>query len=169
MCQLWIDTTDVDSLVDIVPRNQVPATWRPVFEGTGSGGVPVAVAHADDERLRRLAVLDIVLNNADRKGGHLLLDADDRLYGVDHGICFHHEDKLRTVLWGWADEPLPDEAVETLRRLRADLDGRLGEALHEHLTRREVSATVRRVDRLLRTGKYPRPGGGWPAVPWPPF
>jgi uncharacterized repeat protein (TIGR03843 family) len=169
MCQLWIETTDVDSLVDIVPRDKVPATWRPVFEGTGTGGVPVAVAHADDDRLRRLAVLDIVLNNADRKGGHLLLDSDDRLYGVDHGLCFHHEDKLRTVLWGWADEPLPDEAVETLRRLRADLDGRLGEALHEHLTRREVGATVRRVDRLLRSGTYPRPGGGWPAVPWPPF
>jgi uncharacterized repeat protein (TIGR03843 family) len=169
MCQLWIETAEVDSLVDVVPRNHVPAGWRAVLEGTGTGGVPVTVAHADDVRLRRLAVLDAVLNNADRKGGHLLLDSNDRLYGVDHGICFHHEDKLRTVLWGWAGERLPADQLETLRRLRAELDGDLGDALHEHLTRREVGATVRRVDRLLSTGRYPRPGDGWPAVPWPPF
>jgi uncharacterized repeat protein (TIGR03843 family) len=169
MCQLWIETAEVDSLVDVLPRDAVPVGWRPVVEGTGIGGVPVTVAHADDVRLQRLAVLDAVLNNADRKGGHLLLDSDDQLYGVDHGICFHHEDKLRTVLWGWADEPLPAEAMEVLRRLRALLDGTLGDALHEHLTRREVSATVRRVERLLGRKKYPRPGGEWPSVPWPPF
>jgi uncharacterized repeat protein (TIGR03843 family) len=169
MCQLWIESTEIDNLVDILPRDEVPESWCPVFEGTGPGGTPVVVAHADDERLRRLAVLDAVVNNADRKGGHLLLDSADRLYGVDHGICFHHEDKLRTILWGWAGDALPEEAVETLRRLRADLDGDLGEVLHSHLTRREVDTTVRRVDRLLRSGTYPRPGGGWPAVPWPPF
>jgi uncharacterized repeat protein (TIGR03843 family) len=168
MCQLWIDTEEIDSLVDVVPRDAVPAGWKSVVDGTGIGGVPVTVAHADDARLRRLAVLDAVLNNADRKGGHLLLESD-RLYGVDHGICFHHEDKLRTVLWGWGGDRLPEEAVDTLRRLRADLDGGLGDLLHEHLTRREVAKTARRVDRLLSTGRYPRPGGDWPAVPWPPF
>jgi uncharacterized repeat protein (TIGR03843 family) len=169
MCQLWIDTGEVDSLVDIVPRHQVPDGWRSVVDGTGLGGVPVTVAHADDARLRRLAVLDAVLNNADRKGGHLLLDSADRLYGVDHGICFHREDKLRTILWGWADECLPADALETLRRLRVELDGDLGEALAEHLTLREVAATADRVERLLTAGRYPRPGGEWPAVPWPPF
>jgi uncharacterized repeat protein (TIGR03843 family) len=169
MCQLWIETTEVDSLVDVLPRDAVPAGWRAVVEGTGIGGVPVTVAHADDDRLRRLAVLDAVVNNADRKGGHLLLDSADRLYGVDHGICFHTEDKLRTVLWGWGGDCLPAETVDTLRRLRVDLAGDLGEALGEHLTRREVRATVHRVERLLSTGRYPRPGGGWPAVPWPPF
>jgi uncharacterized repeat protein (TIGR03843 family) len=169
MCQLWIESREVDGLVDVVPRNAVPPGWKPVVEGTGIGGTPVTVAHADDARLRRLAVLDAVLNNADRKGGHLLLDDDDRLYGVDHGICFHHEDKLRTVLWGWADDCLPPDALEVLRRLRADLDADLGEALGDHLTQREVRATVRRVERLLTSGRYPTPGGGWPAVPWPPF
>jgi uncharacterized repeat protein (TIGR03843 family) len=169
MCQLWIDTTEVDSLVDVLPVDAVPPGWRRVVDGTGLGGAPVVVAHADDARLRRLAVLDAVINNADRKGGHLLLDEADRLYGVDHGICFHREDKLRTVLWGWAGESLPAEAVEMLGRLRTELAGDLGEALGEHLTQREVRATVRRVEVLLDRGRHPRPGHDWPAVPWPPF
>jgi len=169
MCQLWIESRDPSALVDVVPRARVPAGWLPVLEGRGGSGEAVVVAHADDDRLRRLAVLDAVVNNADRKGGHLLLDDEDHLYGVDHGICFHREDKLRTVLWGWAGEPLTDETVEVLRRLRADLDGALGEDLALHLTRREVTAARARVDRLLRTGRHPGPDHGWPTVPWPPF
>ena len=74
--------------------------------------------HADDERLRRLAVLDAVINNADRKGGHLLPTAEGRLYGIDHGVTFNAENKLRTLLWGWAGEPLTAEAVEVLAGLR---------------------------------------------------
>jgi len=170
MCQLWIDSEDISTLVDIVPRTAVPPDWHPVVSGVDELGQQVVVAHADDDRLRRLSVLDAVVNNADRKGGHLLLTASGRLYGVDHGVSFHPDSKLRTLLWGWAGEPLGDDAVEVLRRLRAELDGPLGEALRDHLTTREVAATVTRVERLLRTGRHPRPGGGrWPAVPWPPF
>jgi uncharacterized repeat protein (TIGR03843 family) len=169
MCQLWIDTQDVTSLVDIMPAAKVPAGWHSVVDGLDAAGHEVVVAHADDERLRRLSVLDAVLNNADRKGGHLLLAGGGGLFGVDHGICLHAEDKLRTLLWGWAGEPLPDEHVDVLTRLAADLAGDLGRDLHEHLTRREVDAALRRVRRLLRTGHHPRPGHGWPAVPWPPF
>ena len=64
--------------------------------------------HADDIRLRRMAVFDVLINNADRKGGHVLRDVDGRVYGVDHGVCLHTEDKLRTVLWGWAGKPVDD-------------------------------------------------------------
>jgi uncharacterized repeat protein (TIGR03843 family) len=169
MCQLWIDTEDVTSVVDVVPTGAVPAGWRTVVRGLDGTGQPVVVAHADDPRLRRLAVLDAVLNNADRKGGHLLIDSTGSLYGVDHGICFHRQDKLRTLLWGWAGEALTDEAVEVLTKLAADLAGDLGEELHEHLTRREVAAAAERIRRLLRTARHPEPGGDWPAVPWPPF
>jgi uncharacterized repeat protein (TIGR03843 family) len=169
MCQLWIETEDVTSLVDVVPGNRVPDGWRAVINGHDPAGREVVVVHADDPRLRRLAVLDSVLNNADRKGGHLLLDQGGALYGVDHGICLHAEEKLRTLLWGWAGEPLTPEAVEVLTRLAADLDGELGETLHGHLTRREVTAIADRVRRLLRAGRHPEPGRGWPAVPWPPF
>ena len=143
MCQLWVD---VDETVDLVQ-----------------------LARSDRPDLRRMAVLDAVINNADRKGGHLLPTPDGRVYGVDHGVCFSVEDKLRTLLWQWSGDRLPAEAVEVLRGLRADLDRRLGARLGELLTRRELQATRRRVDRLLSTGRYPLPGSDWPAVPWPPF
>jgi uncharacterized repeat protein (TIGR03843 family) len=91
------------------------------------------------------------------------------VYGIDHGVSFHVEDKLRTVLWQWAGARLTDEAVDTLSGLRAQLEGRLCERLGELLTRSEVRRTVRRVEELLRTGRHPRPGEDWPAVPWPPI
>jgi hypothetical protein len=143
MCQLWVD---VDESVDLV-----------------------ALARSDHPDLRRMAVFDAVVNNADRKGGHLLPTADGRVRGVDHGVCFSAEDKLRTLLWQWRRLPLTDEAVEVLGRLRAELGGPLAEALGEHLTRREVRATTRRVERLLATGCHPEPSPDWPAIPWPPF
>ncbi|MFI5954194.1 SCO1664 family protein [Cryptosporangium sp. NPDC051539] len=171
MCQLWIESEPLEELVDLLPENRVPTGWFPVFGGVDGGGRDVVVAHADDVRLRRLAVLDAVTNNADRKGGHLLLTAEGHLYGVDHGLCFHEENKLRTLLWGWGGEPLADDEVAALTRLRGELaDGEpLEQALSEHLTVTEVRTTIRRVERLLRTGRLPNPSGHRHAVPWPPF
>jgi uncharacterized repeat protein (TIGR03843 family) len=124
---------------------------------------------ADNDALRRIAVLDAVINNADRKGGHLLPVPGGHIHGVDHGVSFHVEDKLRTVLWQWAGKPLPPDCREVLARLRTDLDGRLGETLQQLLTVREVRRTRRRVDALLSGGRHPRPSGDWPPIPWPPF
>lgn len=123
----------------------------------------------DVARLRQIAVLDAVINNADRKGGHLLPVASGHVYGVDHGVTFHAADKLRTVLWQWAGARLPAESCEALRALRTDLDGALGRRLGELLTRREVARTRTRVDRLLARGRHPEPNGDWPPVPWPPI
>ena len=124
---------------------------------------------ADRPALRRMAVFDAVVNNADRKGGHLIPVPGGHVYGVDHGVSFHQQDKLRTVLWSWAGQPLPDETVDALSELRASLEGPLEVALSELLTRREVVAVRRRVDLLLTCRCYPEPSGDWPAVPWPPF
>ena len=128
-----------------------------------------AFVRRDLPALRRMAVFDAVVNNADRKGGHIIPMPDGHVYGVDHGICFSVDPKLRTLLWRWAGRPLPAEAVAVLERLTEDLLGDLGEQLHEHLTRREVRATQQRVAELLRSGRYPQPSGDWPALPWPPF
>jgi hypothetical protein len=143
MCQLWID---VDPGVDLG-----------------------ALARSNIPPLRRMAVFDAIVNNADRKGGHLLPVADGHVYGVDHGVCFSVEDKLRTLLWGWQGKRLTEEALDVVQHLKRELSGSLGVALHRLLTEEEVWATERRIDRLLSTGKHPSPQGDWPAVPWPPF
>ena len=171
MVQLWIDTVDDDAgtLVDVMAPAALPDTWLRVLDALGSDGEPVVLGHADDERLRRMSVLDVVLNNADRKGGHVLAGCDGAVYGVDHGICLHREDKLRTVLWGFLGQPLSGAVLDVLRQVRSSLDVALGTALAEHLTRAEVRAVRNRTDRLLTTETFPAPNGNWPAIPWPAF
>jgi len=128
------------------------------------------LVHADTPALRRMAAFDVVVNNADRKGGHVLAGTDGHLYGVDHGLTLHVEDKLRTVLWGWVGQPLPGDVVEPLEKLRAELDGGgLRESLREHITRREIRTLSSRVDALLEAGCFPEPSGYGPAIPWPAF
>jgi hypothetical protein len=142
----------------------------PFGEVDGDPAVDLAAfVRSDHPGLRRMAVFDAVVNNADRKGGHIIPMPDGRVYGIDHGICFSADPKLRTLLWRWANKRLTDEAVAVLERLGDDLRGDLGEQLHEHLTRREVRSTQQRVTELLRTGRHPEPSGEWPALPWPPF
>ena len=172
MVQLWVDVDETVELVDVVPRGVLPPGWLGVLDALGGGGAPVTLGHADDPRLRHLAVLDAVVNNADRKGGHILPAQDGRVYGIDHGICFSTQDKLRTVLWGWAGRPLDEESLEVLRRLHADLTvppAGLAGQLAALLTRAEVARTRRRVTRLLEECIHPFPAEGWPAIPWPPF
>jgi uncharacterized repeat protein (TIGR03843 family) len=167
-CQLWIEEAG-DPLVGFVPTPELPAGWHRVAAARDTEGHPYTLAHADDPRLARMAILDAVINNADRKGGHVLVSEAGQLYGVDHGISFHAEPKLRTVLWGWADQPLPAEAGPVLAALAAAAEGPLGEALAGHLTRAEVGAFAERVRTLRATGRFAVPGEGWPAVPWPPI
>ncbi|MEU5051040.1 SCO1664 family protein [Streptomyces sp. NPDC021096] len=174
MCQLWIeasaDEETGEALLALVEGEEPGPGWKAVgFAEVGEDRTALLV-HADDERLRRLAVLDAVINNGDRKGGHLLPAADGRLYAIDHGVTFNAEDKLRTLLWGWAGEPLPEEALAALRRLSADLaEGRpLAERLAELITPAEIEALRGRVAELLRTGRHREPSGQWPAIPWPP-
>ena len=121
-----------------------------------------------DQRLRRIAVFDAAVNNTDRKAGHLLPVPGGHVYGVDHGVTFSPVPKLRTVLWGWRGEPFRPDELEALRRLRACLDDDLGAQLRRLLAPVEVSATVRRIDRLIETGRLPQPDPRRPALPWPP-
>ena len=169
MCQVWIDSAEGEELVDIVPVGETAPGWIPVLEAVDGDDRPVLLVHADDPRLRRMSLLDVVCNNADRKGGHILLTEDGRVHGVDHGLCFNVEDKLRTVLWGWAGSRLDAEERRGLERLRGQLDADLGTRLRTLLTDAEAAAVHRRLDRLLSTGRFPRPGARWPVIPWPAF
>jgi uncharacterized repeat protein (TIGR03843 family) len=127
------------------------------------------VRSRSNRELRRIAVFDAVINNADRKGGHILPLDTGHVHGIDHGISFHNEEKLRTILWQWAGQGLDDESIDMLSQLRSLLEGDLAETLAEHLTGREVRKTIKRVDRLLMTGLHPEPSDERRAVPWPPF
>jgi uncharacterized repeat protein (TIGR03843 family) len=170
MCQLWIDEpSDVEPLLGFVPAREVPEGWHRVASARDETGRPYALVHADDERLARMAVFDAVVNNADRKGGHVLSDVDGQVYGVDHGVCFHTDDKLRTVLWGWAGAELPVEAGPVLKALGTALAGTLGAELARHLTPAEVAGVRARIERLLAGGRFPEPDHDWPALPWPPI
>ena len=143
MVQLWVEVDDSVDLAELV----------------GS----------DDPALRRIALLDAVLNNADRKAGHLLVLPDGKIQGIDNGLCFAVEPKLRTVLWRWRGQSLTEDERAVLARLRDGLDGRLGADLTPLLEPREVAATSDRIADLLETGRLPRPDRNRPAVPWPPY
>ena len=143
MVQLWVE---VDDEVDIAQ-----------------------LLDSDNTALRHMALLDAVLNNADRKAGHLLPLPDGRIQGCDNGLCFAVEPKLRTVLWRWRGQPLTDEELTVLGRLRTDLVGRLGEELVRLLSPEEIEATVVRIDTLLTSARMPRPARHRPAIPWPPY
>jgi uncharacterized repeat protein (TIGR03843 family) len=169
-CQIWVDEPDdAEPMVGFVAAADLPPGWLRVAAARDETGQRYLLAHADDPRLARMALFDAVVNNADRKGGHVLRNASGHLFGVDHGVCFHVEDKLRTVLWGWVGRPLSAEDRETLTALRRDLDAPLGEFLRTLVSPAEVTATAARVDRLLSDGRFPEPGSDWPAVPWPPM
>ncbi|MBV2356160.1 SCO1664 family protein [Streptomyces sp. J2-1] len=170
MCQLWIDVGGESELLALLDAEEAGPGWKAIGLAEVDEDRTALLVHADDERLRRLAVLDAVVNNADRKGGHLLPTADGRLYGIDHGVTFNAENKLRTLLWGWAGEPLTEEALAVLKTLRDALaDGApLAVRLAGLITPAEVDATRARVDALLASGTHPEPDGEWPAIPWPP-
>jgi len=143
MVQLWMETDDSVDIGELIA--------------------------SDNSALRRIAVLDAVLNNADRKAGHLLPLPDGRIQGIDNGLCFAVEPKLRTVLWRWRGQRLsPDERL-TLESLRARLRAELGDELMPLLAADELEAMSHRIDELLETGRMPRPDRNRPAIPWPPY
>ncbi len=158
------------SPVAVTPPDELPGGYLPVLTAEAEDGRPLVVSHSSSPELRAMAVLDAVLNNSDRKGGHILL-WEGRTYGIDHGVSLHEEPKLRTVLWGWAGDPLPESEVARLESLRRGLaeDAPLLEVLTDLLTMREINALRERCESLLRTGLHPDPGTDWPSVPWPPI
>jgi uncharacterized repeat protein (TIGR03843 family) len=169
MCQQWIEESDLTAAVTVLretAQDEDLAHWCPILEVRLSDGSDGILAHRDNAALRRIALFDAVVNNADRKGGHLLPLADGTVLGIDHGLTFHVEDKLRTLLWGFADRALePEERVE-LEKLRADDE--LATYLAELLSPPELEAFHARIDDLLTSGLLPGPDGRMRPVPWPP-
>jgi hypothetical protein len=159
--------------------NVPPTVLRGGPEGEGSAQLFVesdpsqhyfTLEGSGTDDFRRVAAFDVVVNNADRKGGHCLLSPDGRIWVVDHGVCFSDEPKLRTVIWTYAGERLPDDVRDDLSRLADDLHGggALRGSLETLLDEPEVDATLHRVELLLDAGVFPQPGNAR-SFPWPPI
>jgi uncharacterized repeat protein (TIGR03843 family) len=131
----------------------------------------VAMITEDDARLRRIALFDAIVNNTDRKGGHLLPRLGGHVHAVDHGVTFSEEPKLRTILWAWQDEPFDEEERAGLATIVDALapGSALDRELRVLLAPAEVEATRARAATLLADGVFPGPNPDWPAIPWPPF
>ena len=123
----------------------------------------------DHAQLRALALFDAVINNTDRKIGHLLPREDGKLYGCDHGVTFHEENKLRTVLWQWAGQDLSVDELNSLSELMLKLDSHQGEIFNTLLTTREIAALRSKIKNLMDQKSFPMPNPEWPAIPWPAF
>jgi uncharacterized repeat protein (TIGR03843 family) len=169
MVQRWQEPDPEQDAVTIVGEGELPDGYLSVFDGLDEMDRAVTLVHEDTAPLRRMAVFDVLVNNADRKGGHVLEMTGGHRYGVDHGVALHYEHKLRTVLWGWRGDALSDEEVSGVLRVREALGGWLGAALADHLTDLEIACVDQRARRLLDRGCFPAPRGEYPAIPWPPF
>ncbi|MDR3575531.1 MAG: SCO1664 family protein [Anaerolineaceae bacterium] len=148
----------------------------------GAGSVQLYIEHdpeyhffnfndKDKQRLRPMAVFDLLVNNADRKGSHILMDANDHIWVIDHGLCFHEEDKLRTVVWDFGGQEIPLPLLDCLQKLHGQLQGKndLTVQLLMLLQQNEVNALDRRARRLLDNRRFPHPGSGHRPYPWPPI
>lgn len=157
--QEWIDG-EVSDLVDLLRPEQLDETWLPVVAGMDEHDKPIFLVHRDDARLRAMCLFDLVINNSDRKGGHIIADGD-RIFGVDHGVSMHVENKFRTVLWGFAGDTFTDDESAILERVN-ELQGP-----PEGLNAQEWEALSQRSQSLLAEGVFPAPSRQWPAIPWP--
>jgi len=162
--QLWVDAEIAE--VDLFDPGEVPAGWFSILGGIDEEGKEIVLAHSTHRMLAQLAVFDAVINNADRKAGHILTSVNGALIGIDHGVTFHEEPKLRTVLWGWMNTQINDELLEDLKSLA---DAIPNSDLPQLLTRSEITALLDRIKQLIESATYPAPSGEWPAVPWPVF
>jgi uncharacterized repeat protein (TIGR03843 family) len=172
--QLWVDVVEgaTERLINVVTPAALAPGWLPVLEAQLADGTAVVVAHADRPELASAAVFDVVINNADRKGSHLVLDSSGSLWGFDHGLSCHSEPKLRTVLWGWVGQSLPEVDLVRLEGLSGWLSNPsspVSRSLKGLLSPVEVDAVSQRIAGLLTTGRFPKPHNPGRAAPWPPL
>lgn len=126
----------------------------------------IEIAQSSNERIRNLALFDIIINNADRKFGHILVTPNLEIFGCDHGVSFHQENKLRTVIWQFSELDLTREEISKIELLITRIDRA---HLSQYLSDKEVGALFQRANTLLDTKKFAEPNPNWPAVPWPPY
>ncbi|MFZ3454308.1 SCO1664 family protein [Arthrobacter sp. 7Tela_A1] len=169
MVHLWQETDPEQNAVDLVSVEDVPDSgWKLVLEGEDQAGRIVALIHEDTPALRRMAAFDVVFNNADRKGDHVLALADGHRYGVDRSLTFHGDHKLRTALWGWIGEAL---SAEELGALSVFFRGWRASSARTwwSCSLPEDRTTHCSLCPVAFHGAIPPPRSEMPGVPWPLF
>ena len=157
-----------NDLVIVKSPDEIPKEYLKVLQGYDELNKLITLAHKDTQQLRNLCLFDLVINNADRKGGHLLTDRNERNWAIDHGVTWHEEPKIRTVLWGWIGQKFNDADNDFLSSALMTLE-KWEKGNFEYLLSSEIKQGIQRTQELLKNQLFPRPGDQWPAVPWPIF
>ena len=167
LVQEWIEEVD-NQLVIIRSQSDIPQKYKKVLNGYDELNKLVCLAHDDNEDLRKIAIFDLIINNADRKGGHILKDINGKIWIIDHGVTWHQDAKLRTILWGWIGESLKSSDLTLLENARTEITNLIQNQNHL-LSLEEMKAALNRIEVVLVQGKFPEPSKDWPAIPWPIF
>ena len=167
LIQEWVTESDNDLIIVKSPED-IPEEYLKVLQGYDELNKLITLAHKNNRDLRNLCLFDLVINNADRKGGHLLMDSANKMWAIDHGVSWHFESKIRTVLWGWIDETFNDQDIALLNNAKKVIQTWKDEEFI-YLSEEEIEQAIKRVDGLLKENAFPQPGDQWPAVPWPIF
>ena len=167
LIQEWVKESDNDLIIVKSPED-IPEEYLKVLQGYDELNKLITLAHKNNRDLRNLCLFDLVINNADRKGGHLLMDSANKMWAIDHGVSWHFESKIRTVLWGWIDETFNDQDIALLNNAKKVIQTWKEEEFI-YLSKEEIEQAIKRVEGLLKENAFPQPGDQWPAVPWPIF
>jgi len=167
LIQEWVTESDNDLIIVKSPED-IPEEYLKVLQGYDELNKLITLAHKNNRDLRNLCLFDLVINNADRKGGHLLMDSANKMWAIDHGVSWHFESKIRTVLWGWIDETFNEQDIALLNNAKKVIQTWKNEEFI-YLSEEEIEQAIKRVDGLLKENAFPQPGDQWPAVPWPIF
>jgi len=167
LVQHWIRETENDLIIVQSPDN-IPKSYLRVLQGYDELNKLITLAHKDDQDLRKLCLIDLIINNADRKGKHLITDGNNKMWAIDHGVSWHEEPKIRTVLWGWINQEFNDSDLDLLSLAKSTLEDWLANDF-QYLEMSEIECALERLDELVKNKRFPAPGSEWPAVPWPIF
>lgn len=167
LIQEWVKESDNDLIIVKSPED-IPKEYLKVLQGYDELNKLITLAHKDVRDLRNLCLFDLIINNADRKGGHLLMDSANKMWAIDHGVSWHFESKIRTVLWGWIDVTFNKDDLALLERAKKVLQ-KWSEEEFIYLSENEIDQAIKRVEELEKGNAFPQPGDQWPAVPWPIF
>lgn len=167
LIQEWIEEVD-NQLIIVRSDSDIPKHYKKVINGYDELNKLVCLAHDNNKDLKKIAIFDLIINNADRKGGHILKDQNEKIWIIDHGVTWHQENKLRTILWGWIGENLSNEDIKLLELAKIAIFEWIENGAHL-LRIEELQAALNRIEVVLEQGKFPEPSKEWPAIPWPIF